>query len=339
LRGDYLTHRRMMDEARPLLEEAAKTGAELAGTHEALGFFYFRNSDFADAQEQMQRAIALGADGFVPYFVLGSLELRNVAESEDDDFNARKNLELAAKLNPVFAPTFEALTQAYSRSAETQAKALVAAETAVRLDPDSKSYRMNLAYTLLNNGRVAQARAVAEKLGATSSTDDDRRAAQSILEAIADEEEWQKAGISEGTTREFGPPGGGGGARAVGGSGDSGAGALGNSSSAPSSGSSGASAVVSHRQLGSPEWMAVEGSIAAVDCARSPELTVTLNLPRGPMDFHAKDFGAVSVSGQSAAAVPPIASCKSWTGRNVKIWFRMAEGQGFLGEIMRVYFY
>lgn len=326
LRGDYFTHRRMMNEARPLLEEAAKTGPEIAGVHEALGFFYLLNSDFAAAQEQMQRAIALGAEDFTPYFVLGSLELRSVAESEDDARDARKDLERAAELNPMFAPTFEALTQAYSRSAETQGKALAAAEMAVTLDGESRTYRTNLAYTLLNNGRTAQARAVAEKLEATAGSEDEKRSARSVLEAIEDEEEWQKAGISEGTTTEFGPPGGGAAA-----------------SSAPprtagtNSGAGGA--VVSHRQLGPPEWMAVEGSIAAVDCARSPELTLTVNLPRGPMDFHAKDFRVVSVSGQSAAAVPAISSCKSWAGRNVKIWFRMAQGQGFLGEIMRVYFY
>ncbi len=97
------------------MEEAAKNGPEIAATHEQLGYIYFRNSDFAPAQEEMQRAIALGADDFVPFFVLGSLELRNVTESEDDIREARKNLERAAELNPIFAPTFEALTQAYSR--------------------------------------------------------------------------------------------------------------------------------------------------------------------------------------------------------------------------------
>jgi hypothetical protein len=85
--------------------------------------------------------------------------------------------------------------------------------------------------------------------------------------------------------------------------------------------------------------MAVEGSIAAIDCARSPELTMTFDLPRGPMELHAKDFAAISVSGQSAASVPGLGTCKSWTGRKVKIWFRMAQGQGFLGEITRIYFY
>jgi tetratricopeptide (TPR) repeat protein len=331
LRGDYFTHRRMMDDARPLLEEGVKTGPGIAAAHQALGYFYFRNSDFAASQEEMQRAIALGADDFAPYFVLGSLELRDVAESDDDIRDARKNLERAAELNPMFAPTFETLTQLYSRSADTQGKALAAAETAVKLDAESRSYRTNLAYTLLNNGRVAQARAVGEKLESTATSDDDKRSARSVLQAITDEEEWQKAGISEGTTTQFAPPGGSAGSRAAVGAGASVA--------PPSTSSSQANSAVSHRQLGSPEWMAVEGSIAAVDCARSPELTMTLNLPRGPMDFHAKNFAAVSVSGESVAAVPAIGTCKSWTGRNVKIWFRMAEGQGFLGEITRVYFY
>jgi tetratricopeptide (TPR) repeat protein len=315
LRGDYFTHRRMTNEARPLLEEAAKNGPEIAATHEQLGYFYFRNSDFAPAQEEMQRAIALGADDFVPFFVLGSLELRNVTESEDDIREARKNLERAAELNPIFAPTFEALTQAYSRVAETRAKAVATAETAVKLEPNSRSYRMNLAYTLLNNGQADQARAVAEKLAATAASAEDERLAKSVLDAIAEEEEWEKSGVQEGVTRDFAPPGE-------------------DANDATASGQA-----ASHRQLGPPDWMAVEGSIAAIDCARSPELTMTFNLPRGPMEFHAKDFGAVSVSGQSAASVPGLETCKSWTGRKVKIWFRMAQGQGFLGEITRIYFY
>jgi tetratricopeptide (TPR) repeat protein len=324
LRGDYFAHRRMMDEARPLLEEGAKTGPEIAATHEALGYFYFRNSDFAAAQAEMQRAISLGADDFLPYFVLGSVALRNVTESEEDIRDARKKLERAAELNPMFAPTFEALTQAYSRSAETLGNAVTAAETAVRLEPGTRGYQLNLAYTLLNNGKIAQARAVAEKLEATGSKEDEH-AVQLILEAIEEEEDWEKSEVHEGVSRTFGPPGDG---------------------SEPGSGSvdspaasSTANAAVSHRQLGPPEWMAVEGPISGVDCAQSPEMTLTLNLPRGPMDFHAKDFSAISVSGQSPASVPMIESCKNWTGRKVKIWFRMAHGQGFLGEITRIYFY
>ena len=43
----------------------------------------------------------------------------------------------------------------------------------MKLDPESRSYRMNLAYTLLNNGQAEQARAVAEKLAATATSEED----------------------------------------------------------------------------------------------------------------------------------------------------------------------
>ena len=207
LRGDYFTHRRMVNEARPLLEEAVKSGPEIAATHEALGFYYFRDGEFAEAQGEMKRAIALGSSDFAAYFVLGSLELRSASATTDDVDDARANLERATTLNPSYAPAFEALTQAYSSSTLTQAKALAAAETAVKLEPGARNYRMNLAYTLLNNGQAEQARAVAEKLAASATSEEDARLAKSVLEAIAEEDEWEKSGVHEGVTREFAPPG------------------------------------------------------------------------------------------------------------------------------------
>ena len=66
---------------------------------------------------------------------------------------------------------------------------------------------MNLAYTLLNNGQAEQARAVAEKLAASATSEEDARLAKSVLEAIAEEDEWEKSGVHEGVTREFAPPG------------------------------------------------------------------------------------------------------------------------------------
>ena len=319
LRGDYFAHRRMVNEARPLLEEAVKSGPEIAGTHEALGYCYFRDGEFAEAQEEMQRTIALGTDDFVPYFVLGSLQLQNALATANDVDDARKNLERAAELNPRFAPTFEVLTQAYSSSTSTQAKALEAAATALKLDPESRNYRMNLAYALLNNGRVEEARAVAEKLKSTATSPEDERMAKSALEAIAEEEEWEKSGVHEGVTREFAPPG------------DDPNSAAGRSRISRRARLPG-SAVVSHRQLGLPDWMAVEGSIAAIDCARSPELTMTFNLPRGPMELHTMDFGAVSVSGPSAASVPAIATCKEWDRTQSEDLVSHGAGPGILGR-------
>ncbi len=49
LRGDFFVRRKRMDAAGPLLEEAVALGPEIAATHEALGFYDFRDGDFAAA--------------------------------------------------------------------------------------------------------------------------------------------------------------------------------------------------------------------------------------------------------------------------------------------------
>jgi tetratricopeptide (TPR) repeat protein len=324
LRGDFFVHRKQMDAARPLLEQGVELGPEISATHEALGFYDFRDGDFAAADDEMSKAISLGSASFMAFYCYGVLLLRDLTEAEEATAKAREALENAARLNRMYAPTFEALTQVYSRSAETQGKALEAAEIAVKLDPESRSYKTNLAYVLLNNARAADARVVAEKLQATAGSTEETKTARSILDAIDEEQQWERESAED-------PASGHAPDRPAVMTTDSGV-TTGPPPAAPSP-------AISRRQLGPPEWMAVEGVIGAMDCVRSPEVTLTLNLPKGAMDFHAADFGRVGVSGMSAESVPELATCKEWSGRKVKVWFRMAPRKDYLGEIIRIYFY
>jgi tetratricopeptide (TPR) repeat protein len=319
LRGEFFVRRKRLDAALPLLEEGVAQGPEIAATHEALGFYGFRDGDFAAADEEMSKAIALGSSNFMAFYCHGVLLLRDFSETEESTKKARAALENAARLNPMYAPTFEALTQAYSRTAETQARALEAAETAVKLDPESRSYKTNLAYVLLNNRRAEDARAVAEKLERSAGSLEEKRTARSILDAIEEEEDWEKESAEEslGRVKVDGP----------------------RVATGPDLSPDVVHPAISRRQLGPPEWMAVEGAIGATDCARSPEVTLTLNMPKGAMDFHAADIGRVGISGISADAVPGLETCGQWSGRRVKVWFRLAPGKDYVGEIIRIYFY
>jgi tetratricopeptide (TPR) repeat protein len=324
MRGDFFVRRNRLDAAKTLLEEAVALGPSVAMTHEALGFYDFRSSNFAEADAQTSKAIELGSTSFMTYYYRGMLLLREFSETDESTKNAQTALETSARLNPLYAPTFEALTQAYSRSAETKRKALDAAETAARLDPDSRSYKTNLAYVLLNNGRAVDAEVVAERLWATAGSAEEKKTARSILNAIEEEEQWEKesAEIAAIGERAGDQPS----------AADSNAGGADSNTTAPRP-------ATSRRQLGPPEWMAVEGVIGSVDCAKSPEVTLMLNLRKGPMDFHVSDFARIGVSGVSAASVPGIESCKAWSGRRVKVWFRLAKDKDYLGEIIRIYFY
>jgi tetratricopeptide (TPR) repeat protein len=321
LRGDFLLHRSLMERARPLLEEAVRLEPNLAVTHEALGFYAFRERDFAAADEEMTKAIELGSTSFIALYCRGLLLLRDVNGTDESTRRAATYLERAARINPRFAPIFEALTQAYSRSAETQKQALEAATRAFQLDPTSRSYATNLIYALLNNGRAAEAKLVGQKLLASASSAEETRSARAVLDRIEEEEEWLK----ESQEDSEGP------ASAPGGAQGSGMNtAAGSTSPRPEE---------ARRQLPAPASMAVDGTILAVDCSRSPEARLTLSLAKSPMNFHAADLRRVGLSGVSEQATPSPESCRQWAGRRVKIWFRLVQGEEYLGEIMKIYFY
>lgn len=85
--------------------------------------------------------------------------------------------------------------------------------------------------------------------------------------------------------------------------------------------------------------MGVDGTISAIDCSRSPEITITMNLPKGPVALHTADFRRIGVSAEREEALPTLETCQEWTARRVKVWFRVAQGKDYFGEISKIYFY
>jgi Flp pilus assembly protein TadD len=323
LRGDFFVRRKQLEQAQPLLEKAVEAEPNLAVTHEALGFFNYRDGDFVAADDEMSKAIELGSTSFLPYYCHGLLLLRDLTAMQGETNTAVTFLERAAQMNPQFAPTFEALTQAYSRSASTQKQALEAATKAAQLDPTSPSYTINLIYTLLNNNRAPTARALAEKLVATASSPEDTRSARAVLERVKEEEEWAKE--NEEDSESGGTP------------------TVTHASVAedakPAAGSSPARPEESRRRLGPPTWIGIDGPIGSIDCSHGAEMMLTLNMGNGSMTFHAENSARVGLSGVSEKTTPSMDSCKQWVGRHVKVWFRMVEGADYMGEILKIYFY
>src|SRR5262249_39362718 len=157
---------------------------------------------------------------------------------------------------------------------ETQGKALEAARKAVELDPESRTYQYGLANLLLNNNRAAEAEEVGKRLLASAATEQDEAAAKRLLATIAEEKAWEAESSEDmdGT------------AASAGGAADK----------AESNGSARGSSVkaarpaTAARRLPTPDWMALDGEIVGMECGRSPEITITLAMPKGPMAFHAK---------------------------------------------------
>jgi tetratricopeptide (TPR) repeat protein len=312
LRGDCATHRKLMDQARPLVEQAVQAEPNLAVGHEALGYYLYRKGDNDRADKEMKKAMELESTTFAAPYYHGMLVLRGGSPEPEQLQEAIKSFEKSVKSNPQFAPAYEGLAHAYSAAPETQTLALEAGIHAAELEPAEHAYAINLIYLLLNAKRNAEARQMAQKLLENAASPEEAQEARALLERIKEHEQWaaqmkaQAEAAASVTAKTAAPP------------------------RTPAAQQTTAS--LTPIPVKTADLLAVDGVIGAVDCSRKPAITVTLKGGNRPMNFHAENFSAVSVSG-AGGDIPGVDACEKWKGRRIRIWFRGVKGKDYLGEI------
>ena len=315
LRGDCATHRKRLEQAQPLVEQAVQTEPNLAISHEALGYYLYRKEDKSGADKEMTKAMELGSTTFVAPYYHGMLLLRAGSAAPEVMQEAIKSFEKATQINSQFAPAFEGLAQAYSLAPETQKQALDAAIRAAKLDPTTHAYAINLIYLLLNNNRGADARQLAQRLSQKATSPEESQTAHDLLERIKEHEQWvaQRKALTDAAASVTPKT----------------AAASAPAETRPETASSASPTQIPAKTA---DLMAVDGVVGAIDCSRKPAITVTLKGGNRPMNFHAEDFRKVGVSGASEA-IPGLDACEKWRGRRIRIWFRAIHDKAYLGEI------
>jgi tetratricopeptide (TPR) repeat protein len=313
LRGDCATHRNKLELAKPLLEQAVQAEPNLAIAHEALGYYLFRKEDRSGADKEMKKAMELLSTSFVAPYYHGLLLMRGGLAAPEAITEAIKSFEKATQINPQFAPAFEGLAQAYSASPETQKQALEAGLHAVKLEPATRAYAVNLVYLLLTNNRNADARQLAQRLLEKAASPEESQTARELLERIEEHERWVVQRKTQPKT----------------------AANPGSQTAVANAPASTQTITASSPPIPLDKLMAAEGLVRKVDCSQQPSITVTLSGGNRPLIFHAADFRTVSVTG---ADPPDLDSCEKWKGRRITIWFLMVKGKEYLGEITDVAF-
>ncbi len=311
LRGDCATHRNRFEQAQPLLEQATQLEPNLAIGHEALGYYLYRKEDKSGADKEMKKAMELGSTSFAAPYYHGLLVLRGGLAAPAARQEAIRSLERAAQINPQFAPAFEGLAQAYAASPETQKQALEAGAHAVKLEPTTHAYAINLMYLLLNAERDADARQLAQRVLEKAASAEERQTAQDLLNRIKEHEQW----VAERKAQS-----------------DAAANATTTTPTANAPAAQTKTASTTPIALDTSTLMAVEGLVRGIDCSHKPAITVTLGGGNRPLIFHAADLGTVGVTGASKD-IPGLDSCEKWKGRRIRLWFRKVREKGYLGEI------
>lgn len=158
VRADVLFYNRRTTDAESLLDAVLREDPNSAPAHETMGMMKFRQGDIAGAKKWLGEAIALKSDSFLAHYYYSILTMRSGDAGQDAAIES--NLRAAIKLNPQFAPSYDALAMFYALRHEKFDEAHQLNLQAVMLEPDNLHYRLNTAQVLLANQQFASALSV-----------------------------------------------------------------------------------------------------------------------------------------------------------------------------------
>ena len=333
LRGAFLVNHSRLQDAKRLLDEAAKDGSNIAAVHEALGMYALRSGKQDETLHQMEEAIRLGTDSFAPYYLAAVSTLRMGRTSQEDRNHAIENLNKAVKLNPNFAPGYDALASLLRMSPDKLEEALNTEAKAVKLDTSNMVYMMNFTYLLLSVGRDKDAQVMADRVAKTASTLQEKAMAEQMMEAVKDavsrKEEIRKMAAAEQANASVAP------SKRVQGK-DTADGSQ-TGAVAPSDRPA-ATVQDSGRTIIERGSNVVDGKIANAVCGENGEVMVTLDVETKPKLLHMRNVDNVEVVEGRGEPAPDPSDCKAWSGRSVRVWFQRVDGKDYAGEITKIYF-
>jgi tetratricopeptide (TPR) repeat protein len=158
VRADVLAYVGRTTEAGTLLDAVLKADPNNVQAHETMGFLAQRDGKTNDAKKWYGEAVDLDSQSFQAQYYFGAISLMQGDTSQATEASLRK----AIKLNPRFAPAYDALAVLYARRHDNLDDAHILSITAVELEPQTTQYRMDAAYVLTQMNRYDDALRVLE---------------------------------------------------------------------------------------------------------------------------------------------------------------------------------
>lgn len=327
VRGDFHVYRQRWTEARALLEEALLLDPQLASAHESMGELQMQIGNREEAAKHFAQAVQLDSRSYLAHFAHAMLMFQGTAQP-DTLAAAEASLRRAIELNPAFAPAHATLASLYTLRKETLDKAMAAARKAVELEPGEIHYYLNLGHVLLRMERVYDARVIGQQALAAAKSPDVRAAAESLLNQLASFQEYaaqrkryeeesraareQLQAIAR-TEEEAKPPA-------------SAETPVANTQPAPPAAAAGATG----------RRYSMFGRITQVNCAKSPEMELTLSMGGIVMRLRAASFFKVDYLTTSWNPPANFNPCAHLKGLSAEITYTLAQGQPHDGEIISV---
>ena len=158
VRADVLVYVQRTQDARSMLDAVLKADPDNVQAHLTMGYLASRGGDMAEARKWYQQAAKLAPGSYLANYYFGEFSLRGGGNVKDPDVES--SLRAAIRLNPNFAPPYDALAGLLAMRHENLDEAHLLSVQAIQLDPLNLTYRMNASSVLMTMSRYTDAAAV-----------------------------------------------------------------------------------------------------------------------------------------------------------------------------------
>jgi hypothetical protein len=299
--ADFLLRSSHLPEGLEQLHEVEKLDPATPGYHSEFGHYHLLKADYANAEKELQSAIAANPNDVPAHIDMAFLYLRRDNYTKESTPKIRAELEKVLTASPDFAAAHAFLSIAYAQDpAKDTDRAFKAARRASELEPGNLAYFIDIGKALLADGRIPEAKKVAETAQRVAITTGDRNQATSFTKQIDYKVNHPQETVSAKST-DAEPP-----AR----DGDA------------------------AESMGSPAR--IEGQITELLCGHPPEVILTLTTGASSLLLHVADIAKISIQDGAKASDATQLPCSKWKDRRAKIDYRAKSSGMTKGEVQTI---
>jgi tetratricopeptide (TPR) repeat protein len=146
-RADVLVYNGRTKEAEALLDSTLRDDPKNALAHESMGYLKFREGDIPSAKKWYGEAVQLDSHSYLAQYYYAVMSLQT--GDSNHDATIESSLRTSIKMNPAFAPAYDALAMFYASRNEKLGEAHMLNANAIEIEPENLSYRMNASTVLV----------------------------------------------------------------------------------------------------------------------------------------------------------------------------------------------
>ena len=154
VRANILANDDRQAEALPLLAATLRKEPRNVLAHETMGFINYREGNIPVARKWYEQAVQLDSHSYLAQYYAAVFALR---AGDGNDNAIESGLRASIKLNPSFAPSYDALASFYATRNKNLDEAHVLNMKAIELEPADINYRIDSATVLMEQNRPEDA--------------------------------------------------------------------------------------------------------------------------------------------------------------------------------------